>query len=95
VFKEKVGGAKTDRAELAKLLRRIEPGDMLIVTRLDRLVRSTRDLLNVIAALADRVCHARGRSPEGQEAEGRLCRMIFRSRMQRLTLRYAVKTWPG
>ena len=68
---------------------------MLIVTRLDRLVRSTRDLLNVIAALADRVCHARGRSPEGQEAEGRPCRMIFRSRMQRLPLRYAVKTWPG
>jgi DNA invertase Pin-like site-specific DNA recombinase len=53
VFKEKVGGAKTDRAELAKLLRRIEPGDVLIVTRLDRLARSTRDLLNVIAALAD------------------------------------------
>jgi hypothetical protein len=63
---------------------------MLIVTRLDRRVRSTRDLLNVIAALADRVCHARGRSPEGQEAEGRLCRMIFRSRMQRLPLRYAI-----
>ena len=61
--------------------RRIEPGDMLIVTRLDRLVRSTRDLLNVIAALADRVCHARGRSPEGQAAEGRPCRMIFRSRL--------------
>ena len=54
MFKEKVGGAKTDRAKLAKLLRRIEPGDMLIVTRLDRRVRSTRDLLNVIAALADR-----------------------------------------
>ena len=67
-FKEKVGGAKTNRAELAKLLRRIEPGDVLIVSRLDRLARSTRDLLNVIAALADRVRHARGRSPEGQEA---------------------------
>ena len=53
MFKEKVGGAKTERAELAKLLRRIEPGDVLIVTRLDRLARSTRDLLNVIAALAD------------------------------------------
>ena len=39
VFKEKVGGAKTDRAELAKLLRRIEPGDVLIVTRRDRLAR--------------------------------------------------------
>ena len=37
VFKEKVSGAKTDRAELAKLIKRIEPGDVLIVTRLDRL----------------------------------------------------------
>ena len=54
VFKEKVSGAKTDRAELAKLLRRIEAGDVLVVTRLDRLARSTRDLLNVIAALAER-----------------------------------------
>jgi DNA invertase Pin-like site-specific DNA recombinase len=54
VFKEKVSGAKTDRAELAKLLRRLEPGDVLIITRLDRLARSTRDLLNVIAAIADR-----------------------------------------
>src|SRR5262249_61898224 len=49
VFKEKVSGAKTDRAELAKLLGRIESGDVLVVTRLDRLARSTRDLLNVIA----------------------------------------------
>jgi DNA invertase Pin-like site-specific DNA recombinase len=54
VFKEKVSGAKTDRAELAKLLRRIESGDVLVVTRLDRLARSTRDLLNVIAALTER-----------------------------------------
>jgi DNA invertase Pin-like site-specific DNA recombinase len=36
------------------LFRRIEAGDVLIVTRLDRLARSTRDLLNVIAALAER-----------------------------------------
>jgi DNA invertase Pin-like site-specific DNA recombinase len=54
VFKEKVSGAKTDRAELAKALRRLEPGDMLIVTRLDRLARSTRDLLNIVAAIAER-----------------------------------------
>ncbi len=54
VFKEKVSGAKTDRPELAKLIGRLEPGDMLVVTRLDRLARSTRDLLNVIAAVADR-----------------------------------------
>jgi DNA invertase Pin-like site-specific DNA recombinase len=36
VFKEKVSGAKTDRAELAKALRRLSPGDVLVVTRLDR-----------------------------------------------------------
>ena len=39
VFKEKVSGAKTDRAELAKVIRRLEPGDVLVVTRLDRLAR--------------------------------------------------------
>src|SRR5262249_54313966 len=54
VFKEKVSGAKTDRAELAKVIRRIEPGDVLVVTRLDRLARSTRDLLNVLATIRER-----------------------------------------
>src|ERR671934_3097024 len=53
VFKEKVSGAKTDRAELAKLIRRLEPGDVLIVTRLDRLARSTRDLLNILAGVGE------------------------------------------
>jgi DNA invertase Pin-like site-specific DNA recombinase len=54
VFKERASGAKTDRAELIKLIRRLEPGDVLIVTRLDRLARSTRDLLNVLATVGDR-----------------------------------------
>ena len=54
VFKEKVSGAKTDRAELAKVIRRLEPGDVLVVTRLDRLARSTRDLLNILATVAER-----------------------------------------
>ena len=54
IFKEKVSGAKTDRAELAKALRRLEPGDVLVVTRLDRLARSTRDLLNIVATISER-----------------------------------------
>jgi DNA invertase Pin-like site-specific DNA recombinase len=54
VFKEKVSGAKTDRAELAKVIRGLEPGDVLVVTRLDRLARSTRDLLNVLATIGER-----------------------------------------
>jgi DNA invertase Pin-like site-specific DNA recombinase len=54
VFKEKISGARTDRAELAKLLKRLDAGDVLIVTRLDRLARSTRDLLNVLATVGER-----------------------------------------
>jgi DNA invertase Pin-like site-specific DNA recombinase len=52
VYAEKVSGAKTDRAELAKLIKRLAPGDVLMVTRLDRLARSTRDLLNILDAIA-------------------------------------------
>ena len=50
-----MSGAKTDRSELAKAISRLESGDVLVVTRLDRLARSTRDLLNVIAAVSERV----------------------------------------
>jgi DNA invertase Pin-like site-specific DNA recombinase len=52
VFAEKVSGARGDRAELAKALKRLEIGDTLIVTRLDRLARSTRDLLNILHTLS-------------------------------------------
>src|SRR5216683_7235428 len=53
VYAEKVSGAKTDRAELAKVLRRLGDGDVLMVTRLDRLARSTRDLLNILDTIAE------------------------------------------
>ena len=43
VYSEKVSGAQTDRTELAKLLKRLDEGDVLV--GLDRLARSTRDLL--------------------------------------------------
>ena len=49
-----VSGAKTDRAQLRHVIETLEPGDVLIVTRLDRLARSTRDLLNTLAAISER-----------------------------------------
>jgi DNA invertase Pin-like site-specific DNA recombinase len=52
VYSEKISGARSDRPELAKLLKRLQVGDVLIVTRLDRLARSTRDLLNILDTMA-------------------------------------------
>jgi DNA invertase Pin-like site-specific DNA recombinase len=54
VFAEKVSGAQTDRKQLAKAIAALAPNDVLLVTRLDRLARSTRDLLNVLAAVAEK-----------------------------------------
>ena len=54
VYRETASGAKRDRAQLAKLMKDVEAGDVVLVTRLDRLARSTRDLLNVLGALADK-----------------------------------------
>jgi DNA invertase Pin-like site-specific DNA recombinase len=54
VFKETASGARTDRAQLRRLLNALEKGDVLIVTRLDRLARSTRDLLNILATIAEK-----------------------------------------
>jgi DNA invertase Pin-like site-specific DNA recombinase len=52
IYSEKVSGARTDRVELGKLLKRLDEGDVLVVTRLDRLARSTRDLLNILDTVA-------------------------------------------
>ena len=51
VFREVASGAKTDRAQLRKAVTALNAGDVLMVTRLDRLARSTRDLLNTLAAI--------------------------------------------
>src|SRR4051795_11173225 len=54
VFLEVASGAKTDRAQLRRALDTLGPGDVLMVARLDRLARSTRDLLNTLAAITGR-----------------------------------------
>ena len=54
VFAEKQSGAKTDRAALARCLASLQAGDTVVVTKLDRLARSTRDLLNTLAAIGEK-----------------------------------------
>ena len=54
VYAETISGAITDRKQLARAIAALTCGDLLIVTKLDRLARSTRDLLNTLAAVADK-----------------------------------------
>jgi len=54
VFREVATGAKSDWAQLRRVIEQLDADDVLMVTRLDRLARSTRDLLDTLAAIADR-----------------------------------------
>jgi DNA invertase Pin-like site-specific DNA recombinase len=54
VLRETASGAKTDRVQLRRALDQLEKGDVLTVTRLDRLARSTRDLLNTLATITSK-----------------------------------------
>jgi DNA invertase Pin-like site-specific DNA recombinase len=54
VWRETASGAKTDRVQLRCVLDQLDAGDVLMVTRLDRLARSTRDLLNILATIAEK-----------------------------------------
>jgi len=54
IFKGKISGAITHRRQLKRVLDSLDAGDVLLVTRLDRLARSTRDLLNILADIAEK-----------------------------------------
>jgi DNA invertase Pin-like site-specific DNA recombinase len=48
VYREEISGARADRPQLGKLMAALKPGDVVVVTKLDRLGRSTRELLDLI-----------------------------------------------
>ena len=51
IYEEKASGAKRDRPQLAAMLDQLRAGDVVTITRLDRLARSTRDLLDIAERL--------------------------------------------
>jgi DNA invertase Pin-like site-specific DNA recombinase len=67
VYSEKASGARGDRAELRKVTDRLQPGDVLVVTRLDRLARSTRDLLNVLESVKQAGHHDAARAAHAHD----------------------------
>ena len=48
IYEEKISGAKRKRPELTRLLEHLREGDIVVVSRLDRLARSTQDLLELV-----------------------------------------------
>lgn len=54
VFRETALGGNRDRKELARAIRTLGDGDVLLITRLDRLARSSRDLLNIVHEIGER-----------------------------------------
>ncbi len=54
VFKEKRSGVDTGRPELKACLEYLREGDTLLVTKLDRLARSTPDLYRIVSQLTER-----------------------------------------
>jgi DNA invertase Pin-like site-specific DNA recombinase len=53
IYREKVTGAHNDRRELLRMLARLAPGDVVTVTRIDRLARSTFDLFEIVKRIVD------------------------------------------
>ncbi len=53
VYREKATGARADRRELTRMLRQMRAGDVVVVTRIDRLARSTFDLFAIVKQIAD------------------------------------------
>jgi DNA invertase Pin-like site-specific DNA recombinase len=51
IYREKASGLRADRPHLARLLQAVEQGDTVVVSRLDRLARSTLDLLRILDVL--------------------------------------------
>jgi DNA invertase Pin-like site-specific DNA recombinase len=52
-YRERVTGARVDRRKLLKLLNALTSGDVVTVTRIDRLVRSTFDLCGIVKRIVD------------------------------------------
>src|SRR4051812_23301840 len=78
IRQEKVSGKdRQGRTELATVLQFLRPGDTLVVVKLDRLGRSTRDVLNIVHEIEQRGAHLRVVEPELMDTSGMNGRIVL------------------
>ena len=85
IYREKVTGARADRRELLRMLDQLAPGDVVTVTRIDRLARSTRDLLDTLAAISGKQADSVHSATHGPTPRHRTIAFAYRAqgRMRR------------
>jgi DNA invertase Pin-like site-specific DNA recombinase len=78
IFKEKASGATTnDRHELDALIEFADEGDLVVITKLDRLARSMRDFCNIVEALNNKGCGIRVLATKGLDSSSPAGKLIL------------------
>ena len=57
IYREKASGADSERSQLKKLIASLGEGDIVVVTRIDRLARSTFDLFSIVKEITNKKAH--------------------------------------
>ncbi|CRL14706.1 recombinase family protein [Phaeobacter italicus] len=97
IFADKISGVRRDRPELDALLDQLRPGDVVVVTKYDRLARSLRDLLDLVETIKDRGAGFRSLAEDIDTTTpaGRLVFHVFASIAQFERERIAERTREG
>jgi DNA invertase Pin-like site-specific DNA recombinase len=77
IYREKVMGARPDRRELLRMLKRLAPGDVVTVTRIDRLARSTLDLFGIVKRIVDAKAQFRSLAEPWADTGTRTARLML------------------
>lgn len=97
IFADKISGGARERPELDKLFEQLREGDVVVVTKYDRLARSLRDLLDIVAAIEARGAGFRSLADDidTTTSAGRLVFHVFASIAQFERERIAERTKEG